>query len=188
MKYKLELFGWQMWFQQQELDQSEIQNIEDYVNTNNLVLEDSWWEIEGELGMDVFDVEFVKPFWYDEDTVFKIYDTDSELISEFYLSEITDHFEFDENAEGSCISVMPELSDKSGYLMKIEESKGGIAVFHFESDEQPLPTDFSALGGMIEAPDSYYEFVENLYFKGKLLEETDPLDSVGKAMTVKLYK
>ena len=49
--------------------------------------------------MDVFDVEFVKPFWYDEDTVFKIYDTDSELISEFYLSEITDHFEFDENAE-----------------------------------------------------------------------------------------
>ena len=63
---------------------------------------------------------------------------------------------------------MPELSDKSGYLMKIEESKGGIAVFHFESDEQPLPTDFSALGGMIEAPDSYYEFVEI----GNLIEIT----------------
>ena len=31
MKYKLELFGWQMWFQQKELDHSEIQKIEDYV-------------------------------------------------------------------------------------------------------------------------------------------------------------
>ena len=83
---------------------------------------------------------------------------------------------------------MPEFSNKLGYLMKIEESKGGIAVFHFESEELPLPTDFSALGGIIEAPDSYYEYVENLYFKGNLLLETDSLDSVGKAMTVKLYK
>ena len=188
MTYRLELYGWQMWFQQKELDQSQFQKIEDYVSTNNLILNDSWWEIEGELGMDVFDIEFVKPFWYDEDTLFKVYNNDNELVIEFYLSEITDHFELDEDVEGSCISVMPEFSNKLGYLMKIEESKGGIAVFHFESEELPLPTDFSALGGIIEAPDSYYEYVENLYFKGNLLLETDSLDSVGKAMTVKLYK
>ena len=177
-----------MWFQQKELEQSEVDKIEAYLNSNNLVLEDCWWDIEGEFGLDVFEVEFVKPFWYEDDTLFKIYNQENELVSEFYLNEITDHCKLDESSEGSCISVMPEFSDKSGYLMKIEESKGGIAVFNFESDQLPLPTDFSALGGMIEAPDSYYEFVENLYFKGDLIEETEPLDSLGKAMTVKLYK
>ena len=50
-----------MWFQQKELNKTEIQKIENYVSANNLVLEDSWWKIEGEFGMDVFDVEFVKP-------------------------------------------------------------------------------------------------------------------------------
>ena len=188
MRFKLELFGWQMWFQQKELNKTEIQKIEAYVSANNIALEDSWWEIEGEFGMDVFDVEFVKPFWYDEDTLFKIYNTDDILISEFYLSETSDHYRYDENAVGSCISVVPEFSEKSGYFMKIEETKGGIAVFHFESDDLPLPTDFSALGGMVETPDSYYEYVENLYFKGSKIEETDFLDSSGKAMTVKLYK
>ena len=54
MKYKLELFGWQMWFQQKELDHSEIQKIENYVSTNDLVLEDSWWEIEGRIGHGFF--------------------------------------------------------------------------------------------------------------------------------------
>ena len=188
MKYKLELFGWQMWYQHKELDQSEIEKIEGYVRENDLVLDESWWEIEGELGLDLFDVEFVKPFWYEDDTVFKIYNQDDKLVCEFNLSEITDHFEIDENAVGSCISVMPESSKKSGFLLKIEETKGGIAVFHFESDSLPIPTDFSALGGMVEAPDSYYEYVENLYFKGGLIEEIEPLDSVGKALTVKLFK
>ena len=187
MTYRLELYGWQMWFQQKELEQSEIDKIEAYLNSNNAVLEDCWWDIEGEFGLDVFDLEFVKPFWYD-DTLFKLYNQADELVREFHLSQITDHFEFDENAEGSCIGVMPEFSKKSGYLMKIEETKGGIAVFHFDSDTPPLPTDFSALVGMIETPDLDYEYLENLYFKGNLMEETDALDSVGKAMTVKLYK
>ena len=62
MRFKLELFGWQMWFKQKKLNKTEIKKIEDYVSANNLVLEDSWWKIEGEFGMDVFDVEFVKPY------------------------------------------------------------------------------------------------------------------------------
>ena len=46
MRFKLELFGWQMWFQQKKLNKTEIKKIEDYVSANNLVLQDSWWEIE----------------------------------------------------------------------------------------------------------------------------------------------
>ena len=72
--------------------------------------------------------------------------------------------------------------------MKIEETKVGIAVFYFESDDLSSATDFSALGGMVETPNSYYEYVENLFFKGNKIEETDILESSGKAMTVKLYK
>lgn len=32
MTYRLELYGWQMWFQQKQLEESEIDKIEAYLN------------------------------------------------------------------------------------------------------------------------------------------------------------
>ena len=56
----------------------------------------------------------------------------------------------------------------------------------FETDETPTVKDFLFSGNCIEAPNNDWDFIEELYFKGKKLEITDYLNNTGKASTIEL--
>jgi hypothetical protein len=71
--------------------------------------------------------------------------------------------------------------------LSVDENKGGIFTFTFESDTVPTPSDFTYSTGSIDTPDGDYDFVDKIFFKGRPLEIKDNLDNSGKASTVKIF-
>ena len=72
-------------------------------------------------------------------------------------------------------------------LFSVDELKGGICSYQIESNEIPQVADFSVLDGSIEGPDSEWEFIDSLFFKGNKLEITSYLDSDCKSSEIVIY-
>jgi hypothetical protein len=72
-------------------------------------------------------------------------------------------------------------------LFAVDELKGGICVYQIKSNEIPQVSDFSVLDGYIEGPESEWEFIDSLFFKGNKLEITSYLDSDCKSSEVVIY-
>jgi hypothetical protein len=122
---------------------------------------------------------------------FELLDEEENKVLEFGIGETADLYEtiedFEEKYEYRSYSAIPEKKGPTNLYLSVDENKGGIFTFTFESDTVPTPSDFTYSTGSIDTPDGDYDFVDKIFFKGRPLEIKDNLDNSGKASTVKIY-
>ena len=212
-KYRLEIRGWGMDAIGHSITEEHVQPIKDLIGENKentFELSDYFMDnIRDMYDGDIFRND--RPFWYDEKTYFFLYDGETDVygdgvkpLKDWLLKDCTDHYEVDEDYDGTNIPCWPGVSKVSEWSKKyadppyeydvadyivlyIEENKGGMFYFEFESDEEPNSGDFSVVAGSIETPDGDWDFCDKFFFKGQELEIVDHLDSTGKGSSAYLY-
>lgn len=191
-KYQLKVYGWELNASAHSLTDQEVQIIKDYQEDNRYDdLSEVAWELESIIeGYEPFSTNMwviTKPF-YDDKLTFIITDENEEEVTEFSLNDITNHSDIDENLEGEVYQGYPVENKNENILLFLEENKGLICGFNFESEETPTSKDFSYLGGAIDTPDGDWDLIDKMFFKGNELEENfDYQDTTGKALTVQLW-
>ena len=187
--YTIELYGWTLDAKAKSINLEEVEQINNLKNDagaetliqikfdiEDTIVSDDNWNI----------LRVSKPFWYLDKTIFVVKDSQNIEVNRFELSSVIHHEEFgtSESSEGYVIIPGVEFDH---ILFSVDELKGGICVYQIESNEIPQLTDFSVLDGYIEGPDSEWEFIDSLFFKGNKLEITSYLDSDCKSSEVVIY-
>lgn len=194
-KYIVKFYGWEEEMQGYNLSQEQVDKLEEAVSNGEYDSIDSiGMDIEELIGVDLFEGDafsMSKANYLPDNTYIFVYDENENELFSFGLndmSDIEDHIE-DFDYEGvTQIEFVPEKGGVENVLFASASNKGGLYEFHIESDEIPKPEDFSVVTGMIEMIDLYYEFIEDVYFKGQKLEIEEWLDNRGKGIELKLNK
>lgn len=191
-KYQLKVYGWELNASAQSLTEQQVLDIQEYQEENEYEdLSEMAWELETI-------VEGYEPFntnmWVlnkpsDNDGLsFIIADENGEQISTFKLDEMTDHYEIDENYESTDYHGYPSEGENENVLLFMEENKGIVYGFNFESEEVPTAKDFSYIPGTIGTDYVDYDFIDKVFFKGSELEvDYDFQETYGKGVTVQLF-
>ena len=132
---------------------------------------------------DTWDILHVsKPFWYLDKTIFVVKDSQNIEVNRFELSILS----IIRIYRGVDYVIIPGV-EFVHILFSVDELKGGICSYQIESNQIPQVSDFSVLDGSIEGPDSEWEFIDSLFFKGNKLEITSYLDSDCKSSEIVIY-
>lgn len=143
-----------------------------------------------DIGIDIYEADifhFTKPL-SEGKLLFKVVTETDEEIFRFavedmtHIDDVIDDFEYND-----VFIAIPEEGKNERILFCLDESKGGLFYMEFETNEVPTLQGFSYSGNTIETPDNEFEFIEELYFKGKKLEVTDYLGSSGKSSITELW-
>lgn len=191
-KYQLKVYGWELNASAHSLTEQEVQDVENYQEENGYDdLSELGWELESVIeGYEPFSTNMwviTKPF-FNEKLTFTITDEDGAEVTKFSLDDIMNHSDIDENLEGEVYQGYPVENKNENILLFLEENKGLVCGFNFESEEIPTSKDFSYLVGLIDTPDGDWNLVDKMFFKGIELEENfDYQDTTGKALTVQLW-
>jgi len=194
-KYIVRFYGWEEEMNGFNLSQEQADRLDE-------ALESGKYESLDSIGMDIeeiLDVEFfegdafstTKANYLAENTYVYVYDEDENELFSFGLddmSDIEDHNEEYDYEDVTQIEFVPEKGGVENILFASSSSKGGLYEFHIESDEVPKPEDFSIVTGMIEMLDLYYEFIDDVFFKGEKLEIEEWLDNRGKGIYLNYTK
>ena len=200
MKYKLEMYGWEVEATGHSITDEQVKSIQDLMETNGA---DELWEVRHDI-----EIEGIVDDLYDPDLYhvsrgldnsglwFLLRNEKDEEILKFEPSDISDIYEVLGDAADDIpyegYLAIPGEGDKSevdNILAIFDENKGGIAEYEtFESDEVPTAKDFCLQHGDIGTPDGDWDFISKVFYKGKELEVYDHLDNRGKASTVEIYR
>jgi hypothetical protein len=195
-KYKLEFYGWELEGVGHSLTDEQVVQIKEIVEENGYK---ELWETrsdleEKEIIDDLYnpDLFHVSRCLWNSGMWFSIKDESDNEVLRFDGNDVGDIYDFfgDEadNMERETYVAIPEYIDGTdNVLVVLDENKGGIGEYDFESETIPTPKDFCLLDGMIETPDGDWDFVSKIFFKGKELEMTEHLDNNGKASTIEIY-
>jgi hypothetical protein len=193
-KYILVIGGWELNASGHQLTNEEVEKLKNHMSENGIDdLSSMGFDIEGVLNYDIFDANMWvmdKPLWNGTPhfMVFKSDDMENRVL-EFEEKEMSDHYEVDENADyGDTFNGFPIEGEEENIILWLEENKGWICDFEFESDEIPTAKDFSMVGGCIETPNGDWDFIDKMYFKGKELQmDFNHQETRGKALTIELW-
>lgn len=191
-KYQLKVYGWELNASAQSLTDQQVEDIKQYQEENGYDdLSEMAWDIETIVeGYEPFSTNMWvidKPMNNDRLT-FTIANENDEDIFTFSLDEMTDHYEIDEDYESIDYEGYPSEGKNENVLLFLEENKGLVYGFNFESDEVPTPKDFSYMPGTIGTEEGDWDFIDKVFFKGNELEVDYDLQSTnGKALTVQLW-
>ena len=197
MKYKLEVYGWSMEAMSHSLNDQQLEDIEILMKDNNYK---ELWETRFELETE----EIVGDLWspnlfqmtapMDNGRLFfHVVDENGKVLLKFEEKDLGDQYEnvgdVDTLYDYESYYANPDYNnDKEKHIMFIvDENKGGVYEMLFESDKEPKPNDFSIMGGGIDTPEGEWDFISRIFFKDKLLEINDWLDSSGKSSTMEIY-
>jgi hypothetical protein len=177
-----------------QLTNEEVEKLKNHMSENGIDdLSSMGFDIEEVLNYDIFDANMWvmdKPLWNGTPhfMVFKSDDMENRVL-EFEEKEMSDHYEVDENADyGDTFNGFPIEGEEENIILWLEENKGWICDFEFESDEIPTAKDFSMVGGCIETPNGDWDFIDKMYFKGKELQmDFNHQETRGKALTIELW-
>ncbi|MDA9016560.1 hypothetical protein N9H63_01110 [bacterium] len=200
MKYKLEMYGWEVEATGHSLTDEQVKSIQDLMETNGA---DELWEVRHDIEMEGIVDDLYNPDLYhvsrgldNSGLWFSLKDDKDNEVLSFEPSDMEDIYEMlgdsadDIPYEGYL--AIPGEGDKSevdNILAIFDENKGGICDFEmFESDEVPTAKDFCVQHGDIGTPDGDWDFISKVFYKGKELEVYDHLDNRGKAATVEIYR
>lgn len=191
-KYQLKVYGWELNASAHSITDQDVENIKEYQEENGYEdLSEMAWDLETVVeGYEPFSTNMWvidKPMDNDRLT-FTIADENGEDITTFGLDEMTDHYEIDENYESIDYHGFPSEGENENILLFLEENKGLVYGFNFESEEVPTPKDFSYAPGTIGTEDGDWDFIDKVFFKGNELEvDYDFQSTNGKALTVQLW-
>jgi hypothetical protein len=123
---------------------------------------------------------------------FEIIDEEENKVLEFGINDVGDLYEtiedYDDKYEYRGYEVIPQYNvPPTNLYLSVDENKGGIFTFTFESDTVPVASDFTYSTGSIDTPDGDYDFIDKIFFKGQPLEIEDYLDNSGKASSVMIF-
>lgn len=199
-KYTLKTYGWEMEAVAHSLTDEKVEQIQNLVEENEYdSLTECRWDLE-ELAIidDIYNPDlFHMSAGMDNGTMmFVVEDEEGNEVLKFDIKETADIYEhfgddIDPDKEFKYIgyNAIPEdLDGVENVLIIIDENKGGLHEYVFESDEIPQPNDFTYMGGSIDTPDGDWDFVSRVFFKRQLLEIEDHLDNTGKASTIEIYR
>jgi hypothetical protein len=113
-------------------------------------------------------------------------------VLEFGINDVGDLYEtiedYDDKYEYRGYEVIPQYNvPPTNLYLSVDENKGGIFTFTFESDTVPTPSDFTYSTGSIDTPEGDYDFIDKIFFKGQPLEIEDYLDNSGKSSSCMIY-
>ena len=199
-KYKLQVYGWEMEALAHSITDEQVQRIQEIMDENEYEeLSECRWELEEEgIIDDLYDADlFHVSRALDNGRIhFRVYDENEEnLILEFEPKDMGDYYDLigddDFIAENypyeGYLAIPEDLEGVDNILFLVDENKGGIVEFTFESDEVPTAKDFCFLNGDVGTPDGDWDFISKYFYKGQLLEEYDHLDNTGKSSTAEIY-
>tara|TARA_B100000768_G_scaffold147088_1_gene140439 strand:+ start:2598 stop:3173 length:576 start_codon:yes stop_codon:yes gene_type:complete len=186
--YTIELHGWTLDAKAKSITKKQIEIINRMKVENEIEeLSEIKFDIEDTIGLDDWNIlNISKPFWYLDNTLILVKDDKNNEVNRFELSEIIHHNNYEPNVVGKLFILIPGV-EFDNILFSVDELKGGICDFIIKSDKTPIVTDFSVLDGAIEGPDSEWEFIDSIYFKGSKLEINSFLDSDCKSSEVFIY-
>tara|TARA_R110000803_G_scaffold48837_13_gene101643 strand:+ start:2292 stop:2915 length:624 start_codon:yes stop_codon:yes gene_type:complete len=200
MKYKLEMYGWEVEATGHSITDEQVKDIQVLMETNGV---DELWEVRHDIEIEGIVDDLYNPDLYhvsrgldNSGLWFSLRNEKDEEIMKFEPSDMSDIYEVLGDAADDIpyegYLAIPGEGDKSevdNILAIFDENKGGIAEYEtFESDEVPTAKDFCLQTGDIGTPDGDWDFISKVYFKGKELEVYDHLDNRGKASTVEIYR
>jgi len=193
-KYTVEFYGWEMEAMGFSLTNEMVEEIEAMMEDFQA---DELWEIRFEMEdlMDIWSPDLFhisKPFY--NDTFWgKVLDEEGNVVLEIKYKDLGDAYEnvgdVDEIYPYESYLAMPHYRDDGveNVMLIIDENKGGLFSYEFESDEIPTAKDFSLMGGTVDTPEGDWDFISRIFFKDQLLEEEDYMDNTGKASTMEIY-
>ena len=191
-KYQLKVYGWELNGSAHSITDQQVEDIKQYQEENGYDdLSEMAWDLETVVeGYEPFSTNMWvidKPM--DNDRLsFIIAGENGEDITTFNLDEMTDHYEIDENYESVDYHGFPSEGEYENILLFLEENKGLVYGFNFESEEVPTPKDFSYIPSTIGTEEGDWDLIDKVFFKGKELEvDYDFQETRGKALTVQLW-
>lgn len=199
-KYILKTYGWEMEAVAHSLTNEKVEEIQTLVEENGYdSLTECRWELEDSgIIEDTYNPDlFHMSAGMDNDTMmFVVEDEEGNEVLKFDIKETSDIYEHfgedvDPDKEFGYVgyNAIPEdLDGVENVLILIDESKGGLHQYLFESDEVPQPSDFTYMSGSVDTPDGDWDFISRIFFKRQLLEIDDHLDNNGKACTIEIYQ
>ncbi len=191
-KYQLKVYGWELNASAQSLTDQQVEDIKQYQEENGYDdLSEMAWDLETVVdGYEPFSTNmWVIDVPMDNDRLsFILEDENGQEVSTFNLDGMTDHYEIVEDYDSRNLNGYPTEGGEENILLFLEENKGIVYGFNFESEEVPTAKDFSYIRGSIETPDGDWDYMDKLFFKGQELEISyDEQWTRGKALTVELW-
>jgi hypothetical protein len=192
--YVLVITGWETNASGHKLTNEEVDIIETYKEENGVDdLSDVNYELEEILeNYYAFDTNMWvidKPAVNDR-LHFLLFESDNmdKPILEFGYNDLGDHSSYEEDFESKILNGYPIKDKEENILLWIEENKGWVCDFTFESEEEPKPSDFTVKEGFIETPDGDWDFIDEVYLKGEKLDmDYNHQSTDGKGLTVELW-
>ena len=192
--YVLVITGWETNASGHKLTNEEVDIIETYKEENGVNdLSEVNYELEEIL-------ENYYPFdtnmWVIDKPVvndrlhFLLFESDNmdKPILEFGYNDLGDHSNYEEDFESKILNGHPIKDKEENILLWIEENKGWVCDFTFESEEEPKPSDFTVKEGFVETPEGDWDFIDEVYLKGEKLDmDYNHQSTDGKGLTVELW-
>ena len=194
-KYTLNTYGWSFEAICKTLTHEQVQLIRDKMEEEGFSeLHEIRFDLDELLDLDFWDGEiFHKTEAFDNGTMhFELLDEEENKVLEFGINDVGDLYEtiedYDDKYEYRGYEVIPQYNvPPTNLYLSIDENKGGIFTFTFESDTVPTPSDFTYSTGSIDTTDGDYDFIDKIFFKGQPLEIEDYLDNSGKSSSCMIY-
>ena len=209
MKYKLELYGWEMEATGHSISDKQVEDIKSLMKEKGV---DELWEVRHDLEENEIINDLWSPDLFHETKPIDnsalmcyIYDEDGKEVSKFPFNDIPHAWEVigDEEADKLSINIPcdPNFMSEDIYcnspvdniFCTFDENKGGCAEYEIESDTLPTAKDFYYVNGCIETPDGDWDYIESIYIKQKddtykELEVYEYGDNMGKCSSVLIYR
>ena len=199
MKYKLEMYGWEVEATGHSLTDEQVKQIQDLMETNGY---SELWESRNDLEEEGIIDDLYNPDLFhvsrgldNSGLWFSLKDDKDNEVLRFEPSDMEDIYEMlgdsaDDIPYEGYLAIPGEGKNENidNILVVFDENKGGICEYEmFESDEVPTAKDFCVQHGDIATPDGDWDFISKVFYKGKDLEVYNHLDNRGKAATVEIY-
>jgi hypothetical protein len=193
-KYTLNTYGWSFEAICKSLTDEQVQIIKDKMEEEGFSeLHEIRFDLDELLDLDFWDGEiFHKTEAFDNGTMhFEIIDEEENKVLEFGIDKTADLYEtiedYEDKYEYRGYNAIPEEKGPTNLYLSVDENKGGIFTFTFESDTVPTPSDFTYSTGSIDTPEGDYDFIDKIFFKGQPLEIEDYLDNSGKSSSAMIF-
>lgn len=194
-KYTLNTYGWSFEAICKTLTDEQVQLIREKMDEEGFSeLHEIRFDLDELLDLDFWDGEvFHRTEAFDNGTMtFQVVDEEGNKVLEFGVDETGDLYEtiedFDEKYEYRGYSAIPEYHiPPTNLYLSVDENKGGICTYTFESETVPEPKDFVYSTGSIDTPEGDYDFISQIFFKGQPLEIVDYIDNWGKASSCMVF-
>lgn len=190
MKYTLNTYGWSAEFIGKKLTTEQLEKINNLMDENEVDdVASIRFDLDDTEDFDIWDGDLLhNTKALNNDTMlFQVLDEDDKLVLEFGIEDLVSMGDVNEDVYDDLTSYEVFPTENYSVYLSVDEFKGGIFTYEFESEETPKSEDFNYLANTIDTPDGDWDIIDKVYFKGEELEIVDFLDNSGKAATVDVF-